>query len=57
MRFLLPLMMTPPDHYVPLARAAEEHGFDGIVLSDSICYPEHSDARYPHNRDGDRSFL
>ena len=57
MQFLLPLMMTPAEQYLPLARAAEEHGFDGIALADSLCYPEHSDTRYPHTPDGDRSFL
>jgi probable F420-dependent oxidoreductase len=49
--------MTDPSYYLPLARAAEEAGFDSMVVPDSICYPEESDARYPYNPDGTREFL
>jgi probable F420-dependent oxidoreductase len=41
----------------PLAIAAEEAGFDAFVVPDSICYPEHSDTKYPYNADGSREFL
>src|SRR5579863_3697584 len=49
--------MTDPSFYAPLARAAEEAGFASMMVPDSICYPEHSDSRYPFNPDGSREFL
>jgi probable F420-dependent oxidoreductase len=49
--------MTDPSFYVPLARAAEEAGYDSMVVPDSICYPRHGDSRYPFNPDGSREFL
>ena len=44
MRFSYAESMTDPSYYLPLARAAEEAGFDSMVVPDSICYPEESDA-------------
>jgi probable F420-dependent oxidoreductase len=49
--------MCEPGHYLPLARAAEEAGFDGICVSDSICYPKEASSKYPYNKDGSREFL
>src|SRR5208283_458075 len=49
--------MTDPTFYLPLARAAEEAGYDSMVVPDSICYPRVSDTRYPFNPDGTREFL
>src|SRR5712692_5086658 len=40
--------MTGPSFYAPLARAAEEAGFDSMVIPDSI---------YPFSPDGRREFL
>ena len=57
MRFSYAESMTDPSFYPPLARAAEEAGYDSIVVPDSICYPEHSVSRYPFNPDGSREFL
>ncbi len=57
MRFSYAESMTDPALYVPLARAAEEAGYDSMVVPDSICYPRDSDARYPFNPDGTREFL
>jgi probable F420-dependent oxidoreductase len=56
-RFSYAESMTDPSFYVPLARAAEEAGYDSMVVPDSICYPEHADDRYPFNPDGSRQFL
>jgi probable F420-dependent oxidoreductase len=56
-RFSYAESMTDPSFYVPLARAAEEAGYDAMVVPDSICYPEHADSRYPFNPDGTREFL
>jgi probable F420-dependent oxidoreductase len=56
-RFSYAESMVDPSFYVPLARAAEEAGYDSMVLPDSICYPEHAGSRYPFNPDGSREFL
>ncbi len=57
MRFSYAESMCDPAFYLPLARAAEEAGYDGFVVPDSICYPEVSDSKYPYTPDGDRRFL
>jgi probable F420-dependent oxidoreductase len=57
MRFSYAESMTDPSYYLPLARAAEEAGYDSMIVPDSICYPEVSDSRYPFNPDGTREFL
>ena len=57
MRFSYAESMTDPSYYLPLARAAEEAGYDSMVVPDSICYPEVSDTTYPFNPDGSREFL
>src|ERR1700751_614682 len=49
--------MTDPSFYAPLACAAEEAGYDSMVIPDSICYPRHSASVYPFNPDGNREFL
>ena len=57
MRFCYAESMIDPSFFAPLARAAEEAGFDSMVVPDSICYPEHADSVYPFNPDGTREFL
>jgi probable F420-dependent oxidoreductase len=57
MRFCYAESMIDPSFYAPLARAAEEAGFDSMIVPDSICYPEHADSIYPFNPDGTREFL
>jgi probable F420-dependent oxidoreductase len=57
MRFSYAESMTDPAFYLPLAQAAEEAGYDSMVVPDSICYPSESDTRYPFNPDGSRDFL
>jgi len=49
--------MTDPAFYAPLARAAEDAGYDTFVVPDSIAYPRESDTTYPFNPDGSRQFL
>jgi probable F420-dependent oxidoreductase len=56
-RFSYAESMTDPAFYDPLARAAEEAGYDSMVVPDSICYPRDSDSTYPFNPDGTREFL
>lgn len=57
MRFTYAESMTDPAFYGPLAQAAEDAGFDSMVIPDSICYPEVSESTYPYNPDGSREFL
>ncbi|HIG70102.1 MAG: TIGR03619 family F420-dependent LLM class oxidoreductase [Myxococcales bacterium] len=57
MRFSYAEAMCEPDHYVPLALAAERSGFTSFTIPDSICYPEVSDSEYPYTPDGNREFL
>ena len=57
MRFTYAESMTDPSFYAPLARAAEDAGYDSMVIPDSICYPAESATVYPFNPDGTREFL
>jgi probable F420-dependent oxidoreductase len=56
-RFCYAESMTDPSFYAPLAQAADEAGYDSMVIPDSICYPAESDSVYPFNPDGTREFL
>jgi probable F420-dependent oxidoreductase len=57
MRFTYAETMCDPMLLAPLARAAEEAGYDSFSVPDSLIYPATSDTRYPFNPDGDREFL
>lgn len=57
MRFNYHHSMCPADQYVPLSIAAEELGFNGVTMPDSICYPKEATSQYPYNADGSRDFL
>ena len=57
MRFHYAEAMTNPDYFIPLAKAAEANGYAGMLIPDSLVYPEHSDTQYSYNSDGSRDFL
>jgi len=57
MRFSFADSMIDPSFYAPLARAAEDAGYDSFVVPDSMLYPEKSDDTYPYSPDGSREFL
>ena len=57
MRFTYAESMCDPQQMVPLAQAAEEAGYDGFSIPDSVCYPQASDTKYPYTGDGNREFL
>ena len=57
MKFMTGVAMVDASFYVPLARAAEQAGFDSVNVPDSIAYPRQSDSTYPYNADGTREFL
>jgi probable F420-dependent oxidoreductase len=54
MKFTLSLAMCPPGHILPLAKAAEESGWDGVALPDSVFFPEEVSAGYPYTPTGER---
>ncbi|WP_045821092.1 LLM class flavin-dependent oxidoreductase [Williamsia herbipolensis] len=57
MRFTYAEAMTDPRFYPDLAVAAEEAGYAGFTIPDSLAYPEESDSTYPYTEDGNREFL
>ena len=57
MRFHYADAMINPAFYIPLARALEAAGWQGMTIPDSLCYPEVSDSKYPYTPDGRREFL
>jgi len=56
-RFSYAESMTDPSFYLPLATAAEEAGYDSMVVPDSVFYPQDVHSRYPFNPDGSSDFL
>ena len=56
MKFWQVLSFTEPEQLVPLARAAEEAGFHGALLSDHLFFPEKLASRYPYSPDGKPGF-
>src|SRR6185369_14829271 len=57
MRFSYAEALCDPTHYLPLARAVEDAGWNSFIVPDSICYPEVSESKYPYTPDGNRQFL
>jgi probable F420-dependent oxidoreductase len=49
MEFWASTAFTPPEHLVPLARAADDAGIDGILMSDHIFFPKQLDSPYPYS--------
>jgi len=54
MKFSVALPMLPPDHFLPLARAAEASGYEGVAVPESVFFPENVSADYPYSADGGR---
>lgn len=54
MRWTVAFPMFPPDHLLPMARAAESAGFDTITVPDSVFFPEKVETDYPYSADGSR---
>ena len=57
MRFSYAETFCNPEFLAPLARAAEDAGYDSFVVPDSVIFPAESDTKYPYTVDGDRAFL
>jgi probable F420-dependent oxidoreductase len=56
MKFWQVLSFTETEQLVPLARAAEQAGFHGVLLSDHLFFPEKLRSRYPYSPDGKPGF-
>ena len=54
MRFWASTAFTPPDHDIPLAKAADEAGIHWIVMSDHIFFPRQLQSPYPYSPYEDR---
>ncbi|HXY95292.1 MAG TPA: TIGR03619 family F420-dependent LLM class oxidoreductase [Acidimicrobiia bacterium] len=52
MKFWASTAFSPPEHYLPLARAVDEAGIHGIMMSDHIFYPRDLRTPYPYSPDG-----
>lgn len=52
MQFVIPTAFSPAPHFCAMARAAEEHGWDVVAISDHVAHPERIDTPYPYTRDG-----
>ena len=54
MRFTIGMAFGPPEHYVPVARAADALGYWGIACSDHVLNLETLSTPYPYTPDGQR---
>ncbi len=52
MRFWQAVSFTEPEQLVEIARIAEEVGFEGILVSDHLFFPEKLASKYPYTPDG-----
>ncbi len=56
MKFWQVVSFCEPDQLVGVARAAEEAGFHGVMLSDHLFFPEKLLSKYPYAEDGKPAF-
>jgi probable F420-dependent oxidoreductase len=54
MRFSIGLAYAPPEHYLPIAKAADEAGYHAIAVSDHVLNLEELQTPYPYTADGSR---
>jgi alkanesulfonate monooxygenase SsuD/methylene tetrahydromethanopterin reductase-like flavin-dependent oxidoreductase (luciferase family) len=54
MQFTLSIGFCPSAWYLPLARAAEDAGFDSVAVPDGLFYYETVSTPYPYSPDGSR---
>jgi probable F420-dependent oxidoreductase len=52
--FCVAVSFSPPEHYVPIARAADELGYHALSMSDHIVNPVETRSTYPYTDDGGR---
>jgi len=51
-KFVCSLAFAPPDQLLPLARAADEAGFEAVAVSDHVVHPRKIATPYPYTADG-----
>ncbi len=51
-RFAIALAFNPARQWIPLAQAAEQAGFESVVVSDHLIYPGELRSPYPYTDDG-----
>lgn len=56
MKFWQVVSFSEPDQLLGIARAAEEAGFEGVLLSDHLFFPGELRTRYPYSEDGKPMF-
>jgi len=56
MKFVISAAFQPLNELVPLAQAADQHGYEAIAFSDHLVYPETLDTPYPYTPDGTRRY-
>jgi probable F420-dependent oxidoreductase len=56
LKFWIAFSFTDPTHMVPLARRAEELGFEGVFLADHLAYPAEFQSKYPYSVAGEPPF-
>jgi probable F420-dependent oxidoreductase len=54
MKFTAFVPTIPPEHLLPVARAADVSGWNAVALPDCVFHPEKVSARYPYSADGVR---
>lgn len=54
MKFNLTLTFNPPEHYVELARAADELGWDTVNVGDGLFFFDETSVDYPYTESGAR---
>lgn len=52
MTFGVPASLSPLSHYLPLAKAADEHGYGFLATSDHVVMHERLRSKYPYTADG-----
>jgi len=55
-RFWQVASFAEPDQLLGIARAAEEAGFHGLMVSDHLFFPGRLESRYPYSEDGRPGF-
>lgn len=56
MKFVVSAAFQPVFELVPIAQAADAHGYEAIAFSDHVAYPEEIDTPYPYTEDGSRRY-
>ncbi len=53
MKFAVSMAFSDPSHWVPMATAAEDAGWDVVLVSDHVVHPEKIDSPYPYTESGE----